>query len=172
MKQFLNISALICVLSIPFALSSQTRKAIPAGRYEALSGVKNSRTSKAADMSEEAGLKTESANIVWNEALKHLPPGNVEVSYFSKSDLDPLWASLMSSKGLVPSKNVSTNTQIIFSDNLRRDLSLVKILSKGKIVILKDNQSLNDLLSLQAKYEVLAYQVAEDSNNLFLLKIK
>ena len=36
------------VLSIPFALS-QTRKAIPAGRYEALSGVKTSHGQKSID---------------------------------------------------------------------------------------------------------------------------
>ncbi len=172
MKLFVNISALVFVLSIPFALSSQTRKAIPAGRYEALSGVKNSRTSKLNDLSVEAGLNAESANIVWNEALKHLPAGNSEVSYFSKSELDPIWASLLSSKGLVPAGKVSSSTQIVFSDNLKRDLSMFKSLSKGKIVILKDKQSLKDLVAPQTKYEVLAYQVAEDSNNLFLLKIK
>ncbi len=172
MKLLLNISALALVLSVPFAISSQTRKAIPAGRYEALSGVKNSRRVAATAVNGVSALKAESANIVWNEALKHFPSGKIEVSYFSKSELDPIWASLFSSKGLVAVSKISSSTQIVFSDNLKRDLNLVMSLSKGKLVILKDKQSLKDLITPQAQYEILAFQAAEDSNNLFLLKIK
>lgn len=172
MKQFFNISALVLVLSVPFALSSQTRKAIPAGRYEALSGVKNSRNSKSTEVIDEAALKSESAGVVWNEALKHLPEKKGDVSYFSKSELDPVWASLFSTKGMIPSSTISNNTQVVFSDNLKRDLSLMKSLKKGKIVILKDKQSLNEILSPLNRYEVLAYQLAEESNHLYLLRMK
>lgn len=172
MKQFLNISILVCVLSVPFALSSQTRKAIPAGRYEALSGVKNSRAGKAPAALDESQLKTESANLVWNEALKLLPANGKNISYYSSSELDPIWSDLLSTKGLVPSKKIGHNTQVIFSDDLKRDKTLFTPTNTGKIVILKDKQPLKEIISPANQFEILAYQVADNSQYLYLLKIK
>lgn len=172
MKLFLNISALICVLSVPFALSSQTRKAIPAGRYEALSGVKNSRSGKTPSAIDEAQLKNESANLVWNEALKLLPAESKDISYYSSTELDPVWSDLLSTKGMIPSKKIGNNTQVIFSDDLRRDKDLFTSVNAGKIVILKDKQPLKDIISPSNHFEILAYQATDENQHLYLLKIK
>lgn len=172
MKQIFNISTLVIVLSIPFALSSQTRKAIPAGRYEALSGVKNSRSVKATPIQDDGHLKTESANIVWAEALKHLPSETQYSTYFSATRLDPVWSDLLASKGFSASQSMSSNTQLVFSDDLKRDKDLIKNLKSGKIVILKDKQTLKDLVASPQKFEILAYQATDNSQNLYLLKIK
>lgn len=172
MKQFLNITALICVLSVPFALSSQTRKAIPAGRYEALSGVKTSRSNKGSDQLDEAALKNEPANIVLSEALKHLPANGQNLTYFSTGKLDPLWETLFSTKGISPANKILESTRVIFSDDLKRDKELLENLKSGRIVILKDKQVLKDVLASSNQYEVLAYQATEDAKHLFLLRIK
>lgn len=172
MKQFLNISALICVLSVPFALSSQTRKAIPAGRYEALSGVKTSRSNKGSDQLDEAALKNEPANIVINEAIKHLPSNGKNFTYYSTGKLDPLWENLFTSKGITQADKIAESTRVIFSDDLKRDKNLLENLKSGRIVILKDRQLLKDVLASSNQYEVLAYQATEDAKHLFLLRIK
>lgn len=172
MKQFVNISALICVLSVPFALSSQTRKAIPAGRYEALSGVKTSRSTKTSDQIDETSLKNEPASIVINEAMKYLPVNGQNLTYYSAGTLDPLWENLFASKRISQTNKISESTRIIFSDNLSRDKELFRNLKTGRIVILKDKQMLKDVLASTNHYEVLAYQTMEDSKHLYLLRIK
>lgn len=172
MKQFFNISILVCVLSVPFALSSQTRKAIPAGRYEALSGVKNYRSGKAPAGMDEAQLKNESANLVWNEALKLLPANGKDLSYYSSTELDPVWSDLLSTKGMTPAKKIGHNTQVIFSDDLKRDKNLFTPSNTGKIVILTDKQPLKEIISPANQFEILAYQAANESQYLYLLKIK
>ena len=101
MKQTINIIAFFFVLSIPFALSSQTRKAIPAGRYEALSGVKNSRNLKSTDSN--VIDRKDSTALFWNEVLSHMPE-NTELSYFSTSKMDEFSTSLLTTKGLKTSK--------------------------------------------------------------------
>lgn len=101
MKQTINIIAFFFVLSIPFALSSQTRKAIPAGRYEALSGVKNSRTMKSTDSSTE---KRDSTILFWNEVLNHVPEETKELTYYSTGKMDDYSSSLLATKGLKSAK--------------------------------------------------------------------
>lgn len=169
MKQTINIIAFFFVLSIPFALSSQTRKAIPAGRYEALSGVKNSRNPKSIDSS--AISRSDSKILFWNEVLNHMPE-NTALSYFSTSKLDDFSSSLLANKGLKSSKKLEAKTNIIFSDDLNRDREILKTLkSKSSLIVLKDSHELKDVMNSLAQYDVLLYQ-AEDQSNYFLLKLK
>lgn len=169
MKQTVNIIAFFFVLSIPFALSSQTRKAIPAGRYEALSGVKNSRSTKSTDSG--ASDRKDSTSLFWSEVLNYMPE-NTELSYFSTGKTDELTASLLSSKGLKSAKKLGDKTNIVFSDDLNRDRDILKALkNKNGLVVLKDSHELKDVMSSLGQYEVLLYQ-AEDKSNFFLLKLK
>lgn len=170
MKQTINIVAFFFVLSIPFALSSQTRKAIPAGRYEALSGVKNSRSIKKSDGT--SGDKRDSATLFWHEVLSHFPENSKKSSYFTAGKLDEMAASLLTTKGLKTSKKMSTDTSIVFSDDLGRDRDLLKGLkTKDTLVVLKDSHELKEVMNTLGQYEVLLYQ-ADDKANYFLLKIK
>ena len=169
MKQTINIIAFFFVLSIPFALSSQTRKAIPAGRYEALSGIKNSRNLKSTDSN--VIDRKDSTALFWNEVLSHMPE-NTELSYFSTSKMDEFSTSLLTTKGLKTSKKLGEKTNIIFSDDLNRDREILKTLkNKKSLVVLKEAKELKDVMASLGQYEVLLYQ-AEDQSNYFLLKLK
>jgi hypothetical protein len=170
MKQTINIIAFFFVLSIPFALSSQTRKAIPAGRYEALSGVKNSRSSKSADSL--GSEKRDSTTLFWNEVMNHVPENTKGISYFSTGKMDESSTSLLATKGLTASKKIDKGTHIIFSDDLNRDRDLFKTLkTKNSLVVLKDPHQLKDVMVSLNQFEVLLYQ-AEDQSNYFLLKLR
>lgn len=169
MKQTINIVAFFFVLSIPFALSSQTRKAIPAGRYEALSGVKNSRSVKSTDSVND---KKDSTTLFWNEVLNHMPENSQNLSYFATGKMDEFSSSLLANKGLKSSKKIGSATNIIFSDDLNRDREIFKNLkNKNNLVVLKDSHQLKDVMSSLNQFEVLLYQ-AEDQSNYFLLKLK
>jgi len=169
MKQTVNIIAFFFVLAIPFALSSQTRKAIPAGRYEALSGVKNSRSTKSAEAA--AASRSDSTTLFWNEVLSHMPE-NTDLSYFSTSKMDEFSTSLLATKGLKTSKRLEEKTNIVFSDDLNRDREILKTLkNKNSLVVLKDSHQLKDVMASLGQYEVLLFQ-AEDQSNYFLLKLK
>ncbi|MBY0413125.1 MAG: hypothetical protein K2Q18_03120 [Bdellovibrionales bacterium] len=171
MKQTINIIAFFFVLSIPFALSSQTRKAIPAGRYEALSGVKNSRSMKSGE-AVLAGEKRDSSTLFWNEVINHVPESAQGGTYYSSGKLDEFSSSFLMNKGIKSAKKISKETNIIFSDNLNRDRELLNNLkTKNSLIVLKDQQQLKDVMASLGQFEVLLYQ-AEDQSNYFLLKLK
>lgn len=169
MKQTINIIAFFFVLSIPFALSSQTRKAIPAGRYEALSGVKNSRSVKSTDANSE---KKDSTSLFWNEVLSHVPDNSQNLSYFATGKMDEFSSTLLANKGLKSSKKIGTGTSLIISDDLNRDREVFKnIKDKNNLIVLKDSQELKDVMASLSQFEVILYQ-AEDQSNYFLLKLR
>lgn len=166
MKQITNITILMLVLSIPFALS-QTRKAIPAGRYEALSGVKTSHTQKNTD----TAIPKDSIGLFWAEVAKHIPQGNENV-YFSSGVFDANFKIFLSSKGVLESKKLESRVNILLSDDLIRDNDLFKkIKTKGSLVILRDKHSLKDIIATLSQYDVVIYQT-EAENNFYLLKHK
>jgi hypothetical protein len=167
MKQTINISLLVMVLSIPFALS-QTRKAIPAGRYEALSGVKISHSVKG----NESALAKDSLGLFWTEVAKHIPQGRKENSFFGSGAIDANLKTFLSSKGVLESHSLDSKVNILLSDDISRDSELFKqIKTKGSLVILKEKHGLKEIISTLGQYEVLVYQTEAD-NNYFLLKLK
>ncbi len=170
MKQTINIVAFFFVLAIPFALSSQTRKAIPAGRYEALSGVKNSRSIKSTETP--VGERKDSTALFWNEVLNHMPENAQELSYYPSGKMDEFSTNLLTTKGLKTAKKLNEKTNIVFSDDLKRDREVLKGLkNKNSLVVLKDTQELKDVMATLGQFEVLLYQ-AEDHSNYFLLKLR
>lgn len=170
MKQTINILAFFIVLSIPFALSSQTRKAIPAGRYEALSGIKNSRLAKSTDS--QMNEKKDSASLFWNEVLSHVPENSKNVSYYSTGKMDEFSTSYLTTKGVKAARNLRGGIDILVSDDLNRDKDVIRNLkNKNGLVVLKDAQELKVVMASLSQYEVLLYQ-AEDKSNFFLLKLK
>lgn len=155
------------ILSIPFALS-QTRKAIPAGRYEALSGVKTSHGQK----NIESSSSKDSVNLFWSEVAKHIPQGVNKNSYFNSGTTDSDFKVFLNSKGISEAKKIDSGVNILLSDDLDRDqASLKKLKMKGSLVILKDKHPLKEIMSILERYEVLVYQ-AEVENNYYLLKLK
>ena len=67
---------------------------------------------------------------------------------------------------------MSDKTKLIFSDDLKRDKETLKsIQGKDKLIVLKDNRELKDVMFALQKFEVILYQ-AENKTNYFLLKQK
>jgi hypothetical protein len=67
---------------------------------------------------------------------------------------------------------LSDKTKLIFSDDLKRDKETLKsIQGKDKLIVLKDNRELKDVMFALQKFEVILYQ-AENKTNYFLLKQK
>ncbi len=156
------------VLSIPFALS-QTRKAIPAGRYEVLSGIKSSHASKIG----ESGAAKDTLGLFFAEVVKNIPQGKAENLFFStQNSIDPSLRSLLTSKGAIESKVLDPKVNIVLSDNLVRDLEIIKKLkTKGSLIVLKDKQSIKHVMNTCQNCEVMIYQ-SESDENYFLLKMK
>lgn len=167
MKQTTNITLLVMVLSIPFALS-QTRKAIPAGRYEALSGVKISHSVKGS----ESVISKDALGLFWTEVAKHIPQGHKENTFFTSGTFDPNTKTFLNSKGVFEATAMGPKVNVILSDNVSRDSELLKKLKeKGSLLILKEKKSMKEILSQFPQYEVVVFQ-AEPDNNYYLLKYK
>lgn len=155
------------VLSIPFALS-QTRKAIPAGRFEALSGVKATHSTKGAD----ANIGKDSIYLFENEMIKHIREGSSGNFYYISGSFGPDFKTLLTSKGAMESSSINARVNILLSDDLGRDKNLFKkIKTKGSLIVLKDKHGLKDVIAAFNSYEVLIYQAQADSNY-YLLKLK
>jgi hypothetical protein len=159
-----NIFLLIVILSIPFALSSQTRKAIPAGRYEALSGIKISHSVR----NQEANAQVHDSNKqIWEDLEK----------YFANEKGDILYVNLSSREfGLKLQnfhevKNIDQEFDLLLSTNLQRDKEISKHLRGKKIVALFDRQPLEKVISKLGKYEIISYR-ADKSMNVYLLRTK
>jgi hypothetical protein len=167
MKQTTNIILLTIVLSIPFALS-QTRKAIPAGRYEALSGVKISHSGKTG----ESSLTKDSLGLFLSEVAKHIPQGRSENFFYSSGEIETSFKSFLVTKGVSEGKNFDSTVNVLLSDNLVRDIDLFKkIKKKGSLIVLKDTHGLKDVLSILNQFDVILYQSETDANY-FLLQMK
>ena len=167
MKQIINISLLVFLLSIPFALS-QTRKAIPAGRYESLSGVKVSHGAKNLDNSQ----VNDSLGLFWIEVAKHFQIERGDNFYFKTGDIDANFRTLLASKGVIEAKKFDNRINIFLSDDINRDSHLIKKLKiKGSLLIFKDKQALKEVMVNLEKFEVIIYQKETDFNY-YLLKLK
>lgn len=167
MKQITNITILVMVLSIPFAVS-QTRKVIPAGRYESLSGIKISHSAKGI----ESSAAKDTLGLFWSEVTKHVPQSRKENIFYASGSIDNNLKNFLQSKGITQSLKLDNKVNILISDNLNRDLDLIKkIQTKGELVILKDKPVLKEVMNALGQYEVLVYQ-SEAASNYFLLKLK
>jgi len=171
MKQTINIIAFFFVLAIPFALSSQTRKAIPAGRYEALSGIKNSRANPSVETNNSADKKV-SSSLFWSEVLTHIPDKTNNLNFVLNGKIEEFESTSLLSKGLSLSRQITPQTKLVFSDNLKRDENFLKSLkNKDSLMVLKDSHELKDVLAMFSKHDVILYQ-ADKNANYFLLKLK
>lgn len=169
-KQKYNIFILLIVLAIPFALSSQTRKAIPGGRFEALSGIKNARSHASALPS--ASEKKDSTTLFWNEVLNHIPSGTHNISYFSKTEVDQFSKDLFIAKGIRKSSHLKDNATFFYSDNLSADADLLKKnKNKFHLVVLKDAKTIGEKLGALKDFDIVIYQ-ADEKFNYYLLKFK
>jgi hypothetical protein len=159
-----NIFLLIAILSIPFALSSQTRKAIPAGRYEALSGIKVSHSVK----NQEANTQERDSNKqIWNDIEK----------YFANEKGDVLYANLSSQEfgiklqNFHEAKDIDQGFDLLLSTNLQKDKEISKYLRGKKIVALFDHRPLEKIVSTLGRFEIISFR-ADKSTNFYLLKTK
>ena len=159
-----NIFILVIVLSIPFALSSQTRKAIPAGRYEALSGIKVARNSKNQETIS-SGLTT--GKIFWQEVEKHFPVNAEEIVYVNLASMD----FGIKSKNFHEAKNIDQDLDLLVTADLAKDQQFLKRLKGQGIIVLRDSRSLEKMMTHLKSYEVLSFH-SEKDEHFYLLKRK
>jgi hypothetical protein len=159
-----NIIVFVLILALPFALSSQTRKAIPAGRYEALSGIKMSHSGK----SQETGSPGhETSKQVWGDIEK----------YFSSESNEILYANLASAEVGIKSKNFHEASNmylgfdLLITSDLQKDKMLIKFLRGKKMIALFDVRPLDKVMPIIKSYELVSYR-AEKGSNFYLLKTK
>lgn len=131
--------------------------------------MKNSRSVKSIDPSLD---EKKDSGMFWNEVLKRMPENAKGLTFFSKGKVDQVTGSILSSRGLKEVAALSETTNIVFSDNLKRDIaSLNEIKGKKNLIVVKDTQALKDVMSSLGHFEVLLYQVAEGAHY-FLLQPK
>lgn len=165
MKLLINLSIFIIVLLIPFALSSQTRKAIPAGRYEALSGVKISRSKN------EITSLNNSQNSFWQEVSRNLPSDRSEFYYVKKTSHEFNFSNLIANKSMRELKSQNQKIDLMITEDLKSDKEVLKQLSSKGLIILISTTSLKDVLTQLSSYNLIIYQ-AFNSENFYLLKLK
>lgn len=158
-----NIFFLLLILSLPFALSSQTRKAIPAGRYEALSGIKISRSGKA-DMQQ---TNLDSSKQVWVEIEKYFGPENGEILYANLASTEVA----IKAKNFHEAKNMDQGFDLLITSDLTRDQSVMKFLRGKKMIALFDQRPIDKIITSLKKFEVITFR-ADTTTNFYLLKTK
>jgi hypothetical protein len=151
---------------VPFALSSQTRKAIPAGRYEALSGIKVSRTKN------EVVQSNSSEASIWQEVMKNLPADKANYFYFKNYTNQELNLS-----ALMPTKNFKEVTRpemgfdLLISENLKVDKDKLNNLSKKGMILFITKMPLKETINYLASYDLILFQ-SINRENFYLLKLK
>lgn len=158
-----NLILFLIVLAIPFALSSQTRKAIPAGRFEALSGIK---TSGPKNISEKT---TSVHNLIIEELEKNLPTDRREYFYYKNSQYDFNFNILIPQKDFKESIGAEKNVDFLITDNLKKDSEKLRYLTKSGLILFISSQDLKENMMLISPYELILYQVS-GKDNFYLLK--
>lgn len=154
-KVTLNILVFLIVLAVPFAISSQTRKAIPAGRYEALSGVKVSHSTKT-----ELGPQSSAESTIWSEVSKNLPTEKNEIYYLKKTALELNFSTLVPNKNFREVKKADQGFDILISDNLKNDRDAIKHLHSKGLVVVISNIGLKEMISGLPNFELVIFQSA------------
>lgn len=165
-KVIINILVFLVVLSVPFAISSQTRKAIPAGRYEALSGIKVSHSTKT-EISSQSSAETS----IWQEVSKNLPADKNEIYYFKKSNLEFNFATLFPNKNFREVKKADQGFDLLITDNIKNDKDSLKHLHSKGLVVVMSNIGLKEMISGLPNFELVVFQSAASSFN-YLFKSK
>ncbi len=160
-----NLILFLLVLAIPFALSSQTRKAIPAGRFEALSGIKTGRQKNITENS------TSVHSLIIEELEKNLPNDRREYFYYKNSQYDFNFSTLIPQKDFKESVGAEKNVDFLITDNLKKDSEKLKYLTKSGLILFISGQDLKENLSVISPYELILYQVS-GKDNFYLLKNK
>ncbi|MDO9182758.1 MAG: hypothetical protein Q7U04_10130, partial [Bacteriovorax sp.] len=120
----------------------------------------------------DSSTSKDSLGLFWAEISRHIPQGRNDSSYFVSGDFDNNFKTFFSSKGVIEAKNHDSKVNIVLSDDLNRDVNLLKsVKKKGNLVILKDKHPLKDIMTTFSQYEVVIYQ-AEADDNYYLLKHK
>lgn len=159
-----NIFVLCLILSLPFALSSQTRKAIPAGRYEALSGIKSSHSGKNQDASI---VSKEGVRDIWAEIEKNYTTESGEVLFANMGSLEVG----LKSKNFHEAKSIERGLDLLITSDLQRDKAMTKFLRGKKLIALFDVRPLQKIISTLTEFEVLSFHT-EKNTNFYLLKTK
>jgi hypothetical protein len=166
MKMTFNIATFVIVLLLPFALSSQTRKAIPAGRYEALSGIKVSHSNKT-----ESTLATNGSNTIWQEVQKALPAEKNEFNYLKNYSQELNLNSLIPNKGFKESRKAEQGFDLLITEDFKKDKGILKYLKAKGVIVVISKTSIKEMMNNVSPYELIVFQ-SQNFENYYLLKSK
>lgn len=161
----INVGIFLFVLMLPFALSSQTRKAIPAGRYESLSGIKLARAKS------ETINNSSNQLSIWQELQKNLASNREEFYYLKKSSSNLSLTSYIPSKNFREGRKIDGSFDLLVTDNLKRDREDLKQLANDGVVLFISGSTLTDNMNQINGYNLILFQTNK-SENYYLLKLK
>lgn len=166
MKLIINIAIFLFVLMIPFALSSQTRKAIPAGRFESLSGIKTSGKNN-----KENNGTTVNQLSIWQEVQKNLSNDKNDFYYRKNLVQDLNLSTLLPNKNLREVKKTEQGFDLLITDSLLNDKNILKNLKSKGLVVFISSTNIKDVLNNLNGFDILLYE-NQNNQNYYLLKSK
>jgi len=162
MKILFHLSLILFCLS--FKSEARTRKPIPAGRFEALTGIKVSSASNANE------IRERNTDSLWGKYSELLKPD-------SKVYLAPSFTNVI----FPPQLNISMTNEkaseqsidsLILSE-LRNDRDwLIKMLKKDGVIFLKTDASLKEVQSKADVLDLIVLYFSIDTGEVILKKVK
>lgn len=168
--QLVNIVSFLLVILLPFALSSQTRKAIPAGRYESLSGVKSLK-SKQAEV-ELNDIKKDEVYDFWLETISNFGHEETELNYFAYGLIDKKVLDLLDKRNFKLVQKLNSKALLIYADNFSMvKAELLKVANNKTFILLNEKSEINELVKNLNEFEIVIYRLIE-GQHYYLLRFK
>ncbi len=169
MNNKIQILILILILSLPFALSSQTRKPIPAGRYESLSGIKSAND---AALVSDASVAIDKNLILWNEMMNSFASQNKKnIKLFMNGNLSIETIPAQYKTNVLVTNKFSASIDVLLTDNIKRDLNLVSKMSNQSMIILYEAIATQELKNSNKNLELLTY-ISHKNSSFSLFKVR
>lgn len=169
MNNKIQILILLLILSLPFALSSQTRKPIPAGRHEALSGIKSSAE---AVQVKDTGAELDKNLIIWNEVASFYSLQNKKnAKVFFSGNLTNELIPIQYKNSFFVVQNSSQRPDILFSDDIKRDQSVIAKLVSGSLIAIYEMYDLQEFKNKNKNLELITF-ISDKSVNYSLFKVR
>ncbi len=160
MNRKINI---IFLFVVSVSLYARERTPIPAGRFEAITGIKVT----AISANNQSGDKN--FNLVWNKYMSNLKPAsNIFLSEEFTNILFP--ASMNFAINSEKSKKLDYDSAII-AELTHKDDWLIKTLRKNAVIFLKSDQSLKELVSITDSLGLKIFFYSGETGEYLLKKI-
>lgn len=164
--QVFNIALFILILAIPFALSSQTRKPIPKGRYEVLSGIKTSH------MLKNENLERQDPYIgVWEEVSKAYPVDKIEIYYKKNAMVDTSSLVMVTNRNFHEIKMNQSLDLLITGRIDSAQSELLNLRKKEGMILYVSADPITQVMKQSIPYELIFYKMIKN-DHFYLFRYK